>query len=135
LDARIYGSVIAAQLQRVRSSDQLKYVWIEKSPHCRGPAVRALLRTGTSPARCSVGGVMASNRTVYHVVPDAAGERWVVSQENGEYRQEYGTKDEAVNAAKDRARREEPSQVKVHKHDGNMEYESTYGEDPRRSPS
>ena len=41
---------------------------------------------------------MASNRTVYHVVPDASAE------------------------------------VKVHKADGNMDYESTYGDDPSRSP-
>jgi hypothetical protein len=50
-------------------------------------------------------------------------------------RQEFRTKEEAVNAAKERARGEEPSQVKVHTSDGNMEYESTYGDDPRRSPS
>lgn len=78
---------------------------------------------------------MAQDRTVYHVVPNASGERWVVSQEKDEFQQEYRTKEEAVNAAKERARRDEPSQVKVHKHDGNMEYESTYGEDPSRSPS
>jgi hypothetical protein len=78
---------------------------------------------------------MASDRTVYHVVPNANGERWVVSQEKGGYRQEYDTKEQAVDAAKERARHEEPSQVKVHKHDGNMEYESTYGADPTRSPS
>jgi uncharacterized protein DUF2188 len=78
---------------------------------------------------------MASNRTVYHVVPNASGEQWVVSQENGEFREEHRTKEEAVNAAKERARSQEPSQVKVHKHDGNMEYESTYGDDPRRYPS
>lgn len=74
---------------------------------------------------------MAENRTVYHVVPDASGDRWVVSQENNDsFRQEYRTKAEAESAAKDRARGEEPAQVKVHKIDGNMEYESTYGQDP-----
>ena len=79
---------------------------------------------------------MASDRTVYHVVPDASGEKWVISQENDDsFRQEFRTKAEAVNAAKERARGREPSQVKVHKSDGNMEYESTYGEDPSRSPS
>ena len=78
---------------------------------------------------------MASDRTVYHVVPNSSGEQWLVTQEAGSFRQEFRTKEEAVNAAKDRARGQEPSQVKVHKADGNMEYESTYGEDPRRSPS
>ena len=78
---------------------------------------------------------MASNRTVYHVVPNASAGAWVVSQENNDtFREEYWTKEEAVQAAKDRARGQEPSQVKVHKSDGNMEYESTYRGDPRRSP-
>jgi hypothetical protein len=77
---------------------------------------------------------MAKNRTVYHVVPDASGERWLVTQENGEFRQEHRTKEDAVNAARERAHGEKPSQIKVHKSDGNMEYESTYGEDPTRYP-
>jgi hypothetical protein len=74
-------------------------------------------------------------RVVYHVVPNASGEKWVVSQENAEFRREFETKDEAVQFAKERAQAAELGQVKVHKKDGNMEYESTYGEDPRRSPS
>ena len=74
-------------------------------------------------------------RVVYHVVPNSSGEKWVVSQEKAEFRKEFETKDEAVQFAKERARKEELGQVKVHKKDGNMEYESTYGEDPRRSPS
>lgn len=78
---------------------------------------------------------MASNRTIYHVVPDAAGDCWLVTEENAEFREEYETKAAAVEAAKTRARHAEPSQVKVHKHDGNMEYESTYGDDPPQSPN
>ena len=78
---------------------------------------------------------MASDRTVYHVVPNADVSRWVVSKENNDsFREEYDTKEEAVEAAKSRARGEEPAQVKVHKQDGNMEYESTYGDDPERFP-
>ena len=74
-------------------------------------------------------------RVVYHVVPNSSAEKWVVSQENAEFRREFETKEEAVEFAKERARSAELGQVKVHKKDGNMEYESTYGEDPRRSPS
>jgi hypothetical protein len=74
-------------------------------------------------------------RVVYHVVPNSSGEKWVVSQEKAEFRKEFETKDEAVQFAKERARKEELGQVKVHKKDGNMEYESTYGDDPRRTPS
>lgn len=78
---------------------------------------------------------MATDRTVYHVVPNASAEAWVVTQENDDtFREEYRTKEEAVAAAKGRAHDREPSQVKVHRHDGNMEYESTYQDDPRRSP-
>jgi hypothetical protein len=75
------------------------------------------------------------DRVVYHVVPNSSGEKWVVSQEKAEFRKEFETKDEAVQFAKERARKEELGQVKVHKKDGNMEYESTYGDDPRRTPS
>ena len=78
---------------------------------------------------------MTSNRTVYHVVRDASAEKWLVSQENGEFQQEFRTKEEAEEFAKERARAQGPSQAKVHKHDGNMEYESTYGQDPPRSQS
>ena len=79
---------------------------------------------------------MATNRTVYHVVPNSSADAWVISRENDDtFREQYPTKEDAVTAAKERARGEEPSQVKVHRSDGNMEYESTYGEDPRRSPS
>ena len=78
---------------------------------------------------------MASNRTVYHVVPNADQSRWVISMENdASFREEFDTKAEALDAAKARARNQEPSQVKVHKHNGNMDYESTYGDDPARSP-
>lgn len=77
---------------------------------------------------------MASDRKVYHVVPNADQSRWVISRENDDsFREEYDTKAEAEEAAKVRARGEEPSQVKVHKSNGNMDYESTYGDDPRSS--
>lgn len=74
-------------------------------------------------------------RMVYHVVPDASAERWVVSQENAEFRREFDRKEEAVEFAKERAKQASLGQVKVHNKDGNMEYESTYGDDPRRTPS
>lgn len=79
---------------------------------------------------------MATNRTVYHVLPNSSADEWVVSIENDDsFREQYRTKEEAVNAAKQHARGQEPSQVKVHRSDGDMEYESTYGEDPPRFPS
>ena len=78
---------------------------------------------------------MAANRTVYHVGPNATRDRWIVSREGDEtFREEFRTKEDAVSAAKARARREEPAQVKVHDSRGNMDYERTYGADPRRTP-
>lgn len=73
-------------------------------------------------------------RVVYHVVPNSSGERWVVSQENAEFRREFDTKEEALEFAKKRAKSAELGQIKVHKQDGNMEYENTYGQDPPEYP-
>ena len=79
---------------------------------------------------------MASNRTVYEVVPSSSGTKWLVTiEDDDQFREEYDSQEKAVEAAKTRARLDEPSQVKVHKSDGNMDYESTYGHDPRRSLS
>ena len=74
-------------------------------------------------------------RTVYHVAPDSAAEKWVVSQENASFRRVFDTKEEAVEEARKLAQQAELGQIKVHKKDGNMEYESTYGEDPPEYPS
>lgn len=76
-----------------------------------------------------------TDRKVYHVVPNSSAEQWVVSQENGSFRREFETKEEAVEFAKERAKEARLGQIKVHNSDGNMDYESTYGEDPARSPS
>lgn len=74
-------------------------------------------------------------RKVYHVVPDSAAEKWLVSQENASFRKEFDTKEEAVEEARKLAQQAELGQIKVHRKDGNMEYESTYGEDPPEYPS
>ncbi len=77
---------------------------------------------------------MASHTTVYHVVPASSGERWLVTEENAEFCEEYETRAAAVEAARARARHTGPSQVKVHNASGFMEDESTYGDDFRQSP-
>jgi hypothetical protein len=76
-----------------------------------------------------------NEREVYHVVPNSSGEAWVVSQENSDFKQEFEKKDDAVSFARQRAKAAALGQIKVHKHDGNMDYESTYGADPVSSPS
>lgn len=74
-------------------------------------------------------------RKVYHVVPNSSAEKWLVSQENATFRREFDTKEEAIEEARRLAQAAELGQIKVHKKDGNMEYESTYGEDPPEYPS
>ena len=76
-----------------------------------------------------------NGRVVYHVVPNSSAEKWLVSQENADYRSEHDTKDEAVKEARRLAQKAELGQIKVHLKNGNMEYESTYGEDPPETPS
>lgn len=73
-------------------------------------------------------------RTVYHVAPDQSGEKWVVSQERSEVTHEFQSLGEAEYFARQRARKQQPSQVKVYSKDGNIDYESTYGDDPVREP-
>ncbi|HKH45344.1 MAG TPA: DUF2188 domain-containing protein [Thermoanaerobaculia bacterium] len=77
----------------------------------------------------------ANGRVVYHVVPNSSAEKWVVSQENADYRSEHDTKEEAVKEARRLAQEAQLGQIKVHLKNGNMEYESTYGEDPPETPS
>lgn len=76
---------------------------------------------------------MATARTVYHVTPYVNG--WQVKPE-GDNRRELlvDNKDNAVAQAKEMAKSEALGQVIVHKRDGTIEQEFTYGDDPRSSP-
>jgi hypothetical protein len=51
-------------------------------------------------------------RVVYHVTPDAAGRAWIVSQENGNFREEFDRKEDAVDFAKVWAQKAPLAQVK-----------------------
>lgn len=73
---------------------------------------------------------MTPDRTVYHVMPDPYGERWLVTEEHTEFREEYETRTAAIEAAKARARHAEPAQVKVHRKDGSTEFEDTFDNSP-----
>ena len=75
-----------------------------------------------------------TERTVYHVIPNSSAEKWLVTQENASFRREFDTKEEALAEATRLGKAAALGQVKVHKKDGNMEYESTYGEDPPETP-
>jgi hypothetical protein len=76
---------------------------------------------------------MTSHRIVYHVISNARAKAWAVTQQHGDFRLEFTAKEEAVTFAKQCARAHEPSQVKVHNQEGNIEYESTYDEDSQSS--
>ena len=74
---------------------------------------------------------MLSSRTVFHVLRKPAAQSWVVIMEqSGNFRLEYRTKDQAVEAAHELAREQEPSQVKVHNENGMVEHQISYGLDP-----
>ena len=73
---------------------------------------------------------MTSNRAVYHVVPTANRDKWLVTEEGDAGALEFQTKEEAIEAAKKLAQAHAPSQLQVHNIDGAIEYEATYEEDP-----
>jgi hypothetical protein len=75
-----------------------------------------------------------SKRTVYHVTKDAQG--WKVAKEHAERASlRTETKAAAVDAARDLAKNATgPSQVKIHKQDGTIQTEHTYGADPTKYP-
>ena len=68
-------------------------------------------------------------RVAIHVVPDDG--QWMVkieSNQKGEAR--YPTKTAAISVAVEMAKRNMPSQVKIHKRNGSFQEERTYGDDP-----
>jgi hypothetical protein len=77
---------------------------------------------------------MATQRTVYLVLPESDRDRWLVTREHNGwlFRRTYRTKAEAVSEGRSRAERHEPSQLKVLRSDGNLEFQTTYGGEPRR---
>jgi hypothetical protein len=74
-----------------------------------------------------------ANRTTFHVTPYVNG--WQVKEE-GERARELlvDDKDNAVRQAKEMAKAQELGQVIVHKRDGTIAEEFTYGADPRNIP-
>lgn len=67
------------------------------------------------------------SRKVFHVVPN--GTNWQVKHNGGVLTSHY-TKEAAVEKGRAYAKANEPSQLVVHKADGTIEYEYTYGDDP-----
>jgi poly(hydroxyalkanoate) granule-associated protein len=71
----------------------------------------------------------AAPQQVFHVVANAGGEGWKVEAAGAAAPVAvFGTKDEALSAAREIARKAEPSQVVVHRLDGTVQTKFGYGE-------
>jgi len=71
-----------------------------------------------------------SNRKTYHVTPKPEG-GWNVKGENASRASSsHDTKADAVDRAKELAKNQDLGQVIIHKKDGTIQTEHTYGKDP-----
>lgn len=71
-----------------------------------------------------------AKRTVVHVTPDKRDGGWNVGKDGSKSKEHFDTKEPAVKEAKDIAKSAELGQVKIHKEDGTIQTEHTYGKDP-----
>ncbi|GFO59225.1 hypothetical protein GMST_15500 [Geomonas silvestris] len=72
-----------------------------------------------------------TKRKVVHVVPDKKQGGWNVEVEKQQGKKHFETKDDAVGAGKKIAKEGPLGQIKIHKQDGTIQTEHTYGEDPK----
>jgi uncharacterized protein YdaT len=71
-----------------------------------------------------------AKRKTYHVIPKADG-GWNVKGENASRASSsHATKAEAISRAKELAKNQDLGQVVIHKKDGTIQTEHTYGKDP-----
>lgn len=68
-------------------------------------------------------------RTTYDVSPDGPN-RWTINKRGQGPVDSFERKREAVSSARKLAKAQKPSQVVVHKRDGSIGFEFTYGDDP-----
>ena len=69
-------------------------------------------------------------RSIYRVVPNNS--KWELRGPEND-NQAFERQEDAVNAGREAARNNEPSQLVVHEADGTIGYENTHGDDPERS--
>lgn len=74
-----------------------------------------------------------AKRKQYHVTADKKKGGWKVTLTGASLQYNFKTKPPAVQKAVELARKSKPSQVLIHKLDGKIQEERTYGDDPRRS--
>ena len=70
-------------------------------------------------------------RDVLHVLP-AGDDKWRVAPEGSMTGPTFEDKENAIRYAKDQAKAAQLGQIIVHGRDGRIQYENTYGEDPRQ---
>lgn len=79
---------------------------------------------------------MTKERTIYHVTYNHEAEVWEVKQEeDARPAISYETKEQAVSIARGAAQGNQPSQLIIHRQDGEVQEEHTYGDDPAMYPS
>jgi hypothetical protein len=66
-----------------------------------------------------------------HTVPE--GDRWANRVEEGEIFSRHDTKEQAVDAGRERARRDQVEHV-IHRQDGSIGERNSYGNDPASRP-
>ena len=75
-----------------------------------------------------------SKRKVVHVVP-ASGGNWAVKRERTNRASSiHDRKDEAIERGRELAKGAPLGQLKIHKKDGTIQTEHTYGKDPEKYP-
>ena len=75
-----------------------------------------------------------TKRRVYHVTPDGK-DGWDVQGEgNKNPSDNFERKEDAIQRGKELAKRGQLGQIKIHKKDGTIQTEHTYGKDPRSIP-
>jgi Uncharacterized protein conserved in bacteria (DUF2188) len=70
-------------------------------------------------------------RQVFHVSPHGDGKWRVEPEGGGRTGPVFEDKEQAIRYAQDEAKAAQLGQVIVHGRDGRIQYENTYGEDPR----
>ena len=74
-----------------------------------------------------------ATRTVFHLTPHVNG--WQLKEQGSTQREVLvDNKDRALELARERAKDAGLAQVIVHKQDGTIQEEFTYGDDPRSTP-
>jgi hypothetical protein len=76
---------------------------------------------------------MAESRKVYHVTPGGNGGWAVKAEDNKNPSGHFKTKTDAVARGKELAKKPLLGQLIVHKQDGKIQTEYTYGDDPKRT--